>query len=1002
MRSWNNVHKPRLQSILEKIDDWGADYIVPVGRKSAKLFRTLGEMDPISVQRVFYKEYFKFCNVPLLNKKVAVVDDAARTCSTLADYRQYFEEQKAIVRTFAIVGHREMTQSGPVCYDPLAEIEEYVTEPGYDDFLLSEAEYLNKVGFYHDINHLMLELSIPQLPSGLEITLKDLMNNHGYVYSVQPYDGLFEKWSVIDPDFAESKLLKTSSGIVKLRFQGYRGTITCVPMIFPELRISDECQISRLKTPFELPCQMIRKNEKHSMDELCYWSISLLLSAELGRMFVKFLKEHYGSSPALILNLQKINVRNIDFDRYFGISKGDRLQRGIKQFLLREDYEADEDLARYLSSVMIPRQLDFLSGEFSGESITKLVDHLRNGYEKAVKEAGTHRGVYYSLPLNKMKEVCGASTLFLMESLDFLCDLGTFVPITNVNHDLIQRTYRTGEVKEDTSFKRTQILIPLAINVIAEENDITDRKVGSVLLTKILANFAYDFPSSPALLDRLHRFVRVPDTYGTNTLVFHPFRTAHLIPLSKPESLGNLYTREIEEPVKGDPQRRFRRVWYRAKPDALKEIDKYFDNTQQIQLDEIVTYISFLAKLYQKTGSVNVLTALSVCRTPDVLYRHIYENVNRWVASFSEFLETFVMPNKEHHRKGSLRRSGANARAGLTKIDLWNSFNQIVKDMNDKMTETRFRTSLRKVSTNIDDRKELPILDQLNRVLSIQRALTGIALAKLFPAKRRSPEDVFRWANVEFQRYHFDFDIRAFENETDQAKISEILQSAHFTVWYMVDNILPKPKGENELERNRVTYLELAQNRAVQCCVMSGWNMPSFVHWDLTGSRKSTDVLRRIASMYEETDKGKSQFGGKCITVNPGGNDCLLFVYGMPIVALKAAAFSMQKLTESGNLVKGGIAYANYQPGEDYSGLMAAMGHAKDLCELKKEGYRNLSDLLVSTPFVEAVEKDGIGRKYFTPLQITDLETRVGNANTKVQIFRLELARFVKDNMLIS
>jgi len=1001
LRTWEKKHRPKLMTILGKVRDWNADYIVPVGRKSAKLFRTLGEMKDEFFPRVFYKEYFRFLDVSLKGKKVAIIDDVAKTCSTLAEYRDFFDVKGARVRTFALAGHINLKENLRKSYDPLAEIEDYVSEPGYRDFLLGEAEYLLRAGFYYDVNHLTLEMRIPPLLGDSDLSLKDILEPHGYTYAVPPSNGYPQKWSVQDPDFyAESRLLDKTSGIAKLRFHGVKGMVICVPMVLPDLRANDNCRIGKLNLPFSLPCQMIRK-EEHRMDELCYWSISLFLSAELGRLFLNFLGNHYDDVSMFRKSIKNLGVRPIDFYRYFGIKIGTQLQRGIRDFLLIEEYNPDSSLVSYLQEILEPRHDDVLKGTFSLAALPKLIDHLKEGYRQACEKAGTQKGVYYSIPLERMEEVSGGNRLLLTEFLDCFCDLGTLVPATQVTPSSIIRTWRTGENEDILSWKRTQVLVPLAINVISEELGLQEHRANSLLLMKTLSNFVYDYPSKSAFLERLHCLVREPDIHGTVVKACHPTRAPRPVTLYDYKRLGDRYSVERKEAEEAPSSSRKKGVWFVSRDDALKDLSEFYDNNQEVALDEVNNYITFLARLYYDAGSTDVLTALSICRTPESFYWHVHRNLTRWSEEYGLFLDVFRFPYDEDTKKGYLHRSGEIANAGLKKVALWTEFDKHLKVTEQKATQVRFTTPRTKILKNVAKDRELPILPDVAKILSIQRALTGITLLKLFPGRKdRTPKEIEDWARDEFKRCGFSFDTKLLLQTSDFESMEKILRSAYLEVSYLVE-ILPDPKPESERERSKPEYVKAAHNRAVAVCKKAGWSQATFVHWDLTGSRQAGEiVVNNTATLYEYSDNVADRFGGKCMTLHPNGNDCMLYIFGNQLAALRAAAVTMHDFIQSGIHVKGGLAYANVELGKEHSNLIPAMGHAKDLCEFKDPliGYRNRMNILVSSEFVDLVESEGASRNYFAKEESISIEHPVEKEKVILPIFKFDWERFFNDN----
>jgi adenine/guanine phosphoribosyltransferase-like PRPP-binding protein len=102
-----NEYFEGFSEFLKKILGWNPDYVVPVAKKACKLLKTLPDTDAFrqNPDLIKYRNYFKFTNSDIRGKRIAVVDDATQYTSTLQEYRRYFENLGATVRTFSFVGH---------------------------------------------------------------------------------------------------------------------------------------------------------------------------------------------------------------------------------------------------------------------------------------------------------------------------------------------------------------------------------------------------------------------------------------------------------------------------------------------------------------------------------------------------------------------------------------------------------------------------------------------------------------------------------------------------------------------------------------------------------------------------------------------------------------------------------------------------------------------------------------------------------------------------------
>jgi hypothetical protein len=996
LEDWKTAYQKDFESLLLEIMETNSDYIVPVGRKCGKLFRTVKTLPRDFHKKVFYRDYFEFLEPPLKGKTVAIVDDSVRHGSALREYREFFDNRGAKVLTFAFIGHMGLRDRTSICYDPKIQAKLWLSEPSYTDYLFTQAEHLLLEGFYQDVDHLVLEIDLGPSTETIQESLFGLLEKEGYAYFVRPYLDGVKRFSVFEPAFflAMSKLHPQSgffAGINKLRFHSTEyGQLIFVPMVLPKLDSTNPCRMHEWKTPFQVPCQSIRKKE-HRLDKLCYWSSSLLLSAELGRSFLQFLKIR--GLTELLNACDNLKVRDIDFVRYLGSELGKKLADDISHFLKEETYNPNEGLLARLNRTLFAQNQRPRSGSFSGRSISEVTSHLRDGYEERVRMAGTRLGVHYSLNFDQIVNMTGIQPLLLMELLDSYCDVGILVPVVDDDIEPIERRWRSGEPPANYAWKRTTFLLPISIKAAADELKSPGNRVGSVSLMKILANFTYDYHEKCQPLRHLHCFKRRPSWFGPTVTAQDPFMAPNPIEIYNSEELGNLYKYE---------QTGIHEGYFSTSDDVLtdKELTQFFDNTGSISLDQIVAYFTLLANIQSRFGSTDVLTALSVCRNRDMFLLHVNWNLNLWLNNFRIFLDSLItFPYSEDKDNGPLHLSARAANAGLEKISLWQQFPSIIQKLQNDIKEIRFKRPLSRILQTIEPpvERQLPILGTLERLFSTQRALSGCVIATLMPhLASREPEEIMLWAKEEFKKHSFNFDTDLLK-EDSLTTTKDLLQKAYHEM-YQETQSLPVPLDE-ESELEAKAYRRSAINQGVAVVRERGWEHPALVQLDLTGFRGAGESAEDyVQQLYKVADLNGSHFGGECITKEPGGNDCLLYVFFNIMPALRMASHCQAHYTKENIPVKFGAERTIVAPGHEYESVIAAMGRAKDLCEYKNEPhYRNTKDILVSSELVNYLNDSGLlPRDYFMLVEKAALEKK-GLRGTEIGVFRLLWEKFLSD-----
>ena len=137
MNTFNYYYK-HFKKFEEKIISWKPDYIVPVAKKGCKLLKASNRFEDIDPFLIKYRAYFELNDISVKGKKISIVDDATQFTSTLQEYRTYFENLGAEVRTFSFVGHENLYEGKKWSCDTKAEIEHFLPDRAYPKFCVND------------------------------------------------------------------------------------------------------------------------------------------------------------------------------------------------------------------------------------------------------------------------------------------------------------------------------------------------------------------------------------------------------------------------------------------------------------------------------------------------------------------------------------------------------------------------------------------------------------------------------------------------------------------------------------------------------------------------------------------------------------------------------------------------------------------------------------------------------------------------------------------------
>lgn len=632
---WEKQYLDPYSEYIKTIIKLDPDFIVPVARKSCKLFGSLKELFGDVSNRIYYREYFNLQKEDIKDRNIAIVDDAVFSTSTLKRYKKYFIEEKGVpeknITTFAFIGHNQLSEKPKLKCEKAAKIFTFLPNDLYNEYLMLQSDHIILKCSNQDIDHLVLEAEIDNFDDSSIEELENFLDQYGYRYHLKPIEGI-ERFAIHHPSFFPTKDILSSLKITakpdfvnKIRFTQIKGEkkLLFIPIIFPSLSVLEDasCKLSSFfELPFELPCD---NKGQHNIDKFCYLSLCFLLSCLLARKFLLTLKE---TSPQLYKYFGNIKVRKEDLKRYLGHKKGEEIGIQVEKYLNYEKSSFDEIIEGKENIELNNNK----SISLSRENVPLILNYLREGYKKAVEaNNGNPEGVKkFVKPVEELLVLgTGTHPLIFTEVIDEFCDFGVLVPHTKFIKDTCcyRRLYRTGEDKHDVfAWDRTKRIIPLAIQTLNKTGIGVDR----LFLEKVLANFGCDFSHN---LDSAfkehperHCIKRKPSYWGPQNYIIH-HTSKKEIPLSPIDIKGNIYKLWVEFASFFEWNVNTKK-FYAKNP--LTDITEYWGDYRFLR-----DYFRFLAKIKNEFGDVYALTALSICRKTDNFYSQIKYNIENWEYS---------------------------------------------------------------------------------------------------------------------------------------------------------------------------------------------------------------------------------------------------------------------------------------------------------------------------------------------------------------------------------
>lgn len=806
--SWQKNHLENYSIYINEIIKKNTDFLVPVGRKSCKLFSSIDKLFQKGKKRVFYIDYFKYSQIDLKDKSVAIFDDAVNRTSKLWEYRDYFLSQgipQKHIYTHAFVGHEQLLNNPTKKCDQEANIFSYVSSANYKQYLISQSNYILQSGSSPDINHLILEIEIPQTNGTMAKKLWEYIPKMGYRYHLKTIgdikrfglhiENLCDLQDVskkigltIEPDFVQK---------FRFLFNSNLNVLTLTPICFPKLytNSSDICTIGdRIQENYDfyLPCL---NRARHKIDKYCYLSVCLFLNSLLVTKFLSHIKEQ---NPNLYSLFRNIKIKQSDIIRFLGENVGNKVISTTKDYIKYNHLNNKERLKVLRNQ----NDLSFAEIPFYRNNVFKAIKNLRIEYDEAVKKNNDNpinvhvtKSSNYFLNFGR-----GIHPLILTEVLDEYCDLGVLVPSTKFYPKLgcWRRTYRTGEDPHDLlAWERSKRIVALAIQNLGKSN------VKSMYLEKAIANFAFDFPSHLELYSEnykeLHCIHPTPSYWGTQNLI-----SLHTDNIKFPLNPVNLESQKLE-------------LW-----NDFSEFFEFNTNPKGFSSEIIITdlpdwfgdhrfikdYFRFIHELKNKFNRVDPINSLSLCRNKELFNIHIFYNLYKWLTdkAFNGFLKKYRNGNISSKELLFAYQMVASADQKIKCLKL---FPKVVQECHTLSTERPdlYGDIWSLIQSNINesdiDYFKNQEITRIIKVINALKAVDGIVRAKLNLIQQHKVshtlENINKFAQDELDDINIEINVNKLINtDYSHSDLFIIFENIYHGIKTII-NKLPKPKKYDEI-----------------------------------------------------------------------------------------------------------------------------------------------------------------------------------------------------------
>ncbi len=933
---------PKLE---QRILEWKPDYVVPVAKKGCKLLKASNRPNKFDPNLIKYRTFFQINNPDLSSKKVAVVDDATQFTATLQEYRNFFEKKGATVRTFSFVGHEKLFEGKRWKHDEKAEIEVFLPDPVYQEYILQQSYFLLENGNQFDLDHLILEANLPH--ERLDDFLSQLRMK-GLLLFLEDYflPSNTLRFSLNEPHFFDSVPFLTDKSIeigpvrkLKFVYKKDQGRLFFSPLVFPiwtyKKTAVPETLFSNIPMdiPFKLPTKFDPRNKGALLS--IYNNIQFVYMACLAKSFVQEI------SPTFKI-CESLSVKRDDLDAIFGIDNTNKLISSTKRYLCGTDSLSFATNGRKKARATVPRR-----GRF--RDFAQVISHLQEGYERVCRRKKTRVGVHYYLPYEKLFSRF-EDKASLAENLDYYCDFGVIVPETINQDGSIKRACRTGEPKSEYSWLRTQALIPLVIEQFRKEQNWKVSSAPPMVLNKLLSNFTYDYPNEHH--HELHCLIGEPYTFGTLVRAYHHHRAR-----SKPSIY---YARQISPYYKWD--KKDKKFFAINLPEVTKKIGYLFDERQEISYSEIVTYIRLLSKIYTLFQRVDTLNLLSICREQNYFYSHVLYNVRTWVENFSYYLDE----SEEGRRIQALHQCGTQCNSASEKIRLARDVTPTMKTIEDHFVgDFEFVKALEKLKNNYHEFQPafIETLAQLESIINLQLVITNICLN----AHSQDKKYVVRLNELHFEdvlsKHALSTPIEFNKHSDPDSDFTTFVNKGYEKVKLIIDSL---PAEEPLLStRLRQQDFERARNVATEYVYKERLDQAAMLFLDFTGLRSIPEPKEFVISrFYSLVEKHASDRSGVRLYGGKGGDDAFTFIFKDIAPAIECAKdikreFSQDLFLATDGDVKLGICFTMLSPNSKEKEIILCWGLSKDCCEFKSPTFRNKGHLLVSQVTIDSMNTRG-------------------------------------------
>ncbi|MEW6302123.1 MAG: hypothetical protein AB1705_01540 [Verrucomicrobiota bacterium] len=932
-------HFQEFEVFLAKIFAWKPDYVVPVAKKACKLLKTVPQSKLSKLgcfpDHIKYRAFFELTNPPISKKRIAVIDDATQFTATLQEYRRYFENHAAYVRTFSFVGHEDLLMGKRWKEDTYAEIHTHLSEPVYQEYILQQSYHLLQSGQHFDLDHFVIQTTL--LKGDLEPFLAALrrignlifLNNTALATPTMRFSlddvAFFEEIPFIQNKSVSAGPLRK----FKFAYNPETEVLYFSPMVFPSwhFRKSDVGGPLFHNIPFPLPFSVPQRIDVRNKSALLrtYFNIYTAFAVSLTKALLQEASiSRYFSSG--------ISIRTSDLDAVLGTHATNSFITEAKKFL------SSSDVIHFSTGVHTR------SAKVSSVAYTRfadVIDDLKTSYDRAIKKSKTRVGVHFFLPYEKLFQRF-SDKVSLSENLDYYCDLGALVPEIIVLSGTVTRGCRTGEPKSEFAWNRTRVLLPLAIEQFRAATNRSTCTIDPTVFNKLLSNFAFDYPADSH--HELHCLYGEPGPFGTLVHVHHRHRAPSRPSIYKSERISPFYEwDEAKQIFKGKPSRNF-----------LDEIKSSFDERTEVPYSEILSYFKLLSLIYQHFHTVDVLNMLSICREQNYFYAHIIYNIRVSVEELGLYLDKRDHPTALTH----LQRALQNIESSATKLRLIKEFPKTIKIINKTFERNvEILPALERLNKNITPFgvEFQDTIVQLGNLIHLLRAFAN--LSSMLDTGNSTYADSLKSTGAikTFKELSIDIpdDLRTLLDNATAAITA--LQRVYGVILLKLDGL---PTEEQPLlgTRLRNESRAKARNLATRFVYKNNLSQLALLYLDFSGLRNipepKEDIIGRYYAIVEANVRST---GGTKLYGGDGGDDAFTVAYTDPLPALKCAEGIKRDfledlfLSRSKSDIKFGLSFRVFVSDKKEAETIECWGNAKDCCEFKGPTFRNRGYLVAST-----------------------------------------------------